>query len=112
MITISLELIVSLTAFILTIIGAVWKVSQVVNTFKNALIKLEEHNIARDKYIKEIREQLISLEGNHDGTIKAMISNVRAIEKTSGKVDAMWVTLQRLFPDKVPPRMSDKEQAS
>lgn len=109
MITISLELIISLSAFVLTIVAAVWKVSQVVNVFKNALIKLEDHNVARDKLINDIREHLISLEGNHDGTIKAMISNVRALERTSGKVDAMWLTLQKLFPEQVPARVSDND---
>lgn len=57
----------------------------------------------------EGRERDISkIEGSLDTTRKDMMQLVSAIHQSTSSLDALWRTLQTLFPGQVPARASDK----
>jgi chromosome segregation ATPase len=57
----------------------------------------------------EGRERDISkIEGSLDTTRKDMMQLVSAIHQSTSSLDALWRTLQTLFPGQVPTRASDK----
>jgi len=93
----------------------VWKLSKAVSAFENGLNILARENDSLKKKVVELTDEFNNyksesarLEGMHEGTMKALMANVRDLQKATSNIDALWVTLKNLFPGKVPPRTSDK----
>jgi hypothetical protein len=58
--------------------------------------------------LDEREKDYLRLEGQIDGARKNILELTGGIRETKASLDALWLTLQRLFPDKVPGRLSDK----
>lgn len=68
------------------------------------------HDFITLKATLDAREKdLLRLEGVSDGTRKDLLTVIKDLQTVVGKIDAMWLTMQRIFPDKVPARASDKK---
>ena len=64
--------------------------------------------VALKTKLEEREKDITRLEGVSDATRKDLMETVKALQAAKAAVDAMWLTLQRLFPDKVPARAVDK----
>ena len=58
--------------------------------------------------ISEREKDIVRLEGAVDVTQRNLLETIGIVREASGSLDAMWRTLQRLFPSEVPKRASDK----
>jgi len=115
MISVDIEQLVTFGTIIVAFSTIAWRISRLVTVFENGLNDLKRENDNLKDRLQDIqdsfnihKQEFARLEGMHDSTLKALISTVRDLQTATGKVDAMWLTLQRLFPDKVPARLSDK----
>lgn len=58
--------------------------------------------------IQEREKDLLRLEGVSDAARRDMLETIKSLERVTAKIDAMWLTLQRLHPEHVPKRASDR----
>jgi len=77
------------------------KVGKLANTLTQNTIELRVGIEQREK-------ELLRLEGCIDSQRKDMAQLIASFHRVSSSLDAMWLTLQRLHPDDVPKRASDR----
>lgn len=71
-------------------------------------LKLTEAITVLTVKLDEREKDTIKLEGAIDAQRKDMVSIITSLHKTSSSLDALWKTMQNLYSDKVPRRLSDK----
>jgi hypothetical protein len=57
---------------------------------------------------EQIEAGFLRMEGANDENRKNILELTMKVSETKASFDALWLTLQRLFPDKVQPRLSDR----
>lgn len=72
---------------------------------------LSRHLAALTAKLEEREKDINKLEGALDVSRKDIVLLVSSLQQSTSSLDAMWRTLQKLFPDQVPQRMSDKSFA-
>lgn len=78
------------------------KLADAYTNLGNSIVRLETKLEEREKDISR-------LEGALEVGRKDMINVITSLQQCTSSLDAMWRTLQGLFPDKVPARMSDRK---
>jgi hypothetical protein len=58
--------------------------------------------------LEEREKDSLRMEGAIDETRKNILELTGGIRESKASLDALWLTLQKLFPDKVPARLSDR----
>lgn len=61
--------------------------------------------------LDEREKDINKLEGALEASRKDIVLLVSSLQQTTSSLDAMWRTLQKLFPDQVRQRLSDKSLA-
>lgn len=59
--------------------------------------------------LKEREKDIGKIEGRIDQIGTLMLNQVAAVKEATSSLDAVWRTLQGLYPDKVPKRLSDRK---
>jgi hypothetical protein len=73
----------------------------VLNQMTRALITHTEQLDARERDLRK-------LEGAIEVQRRDLVGIIASLQQSTGSLDAMWRTLQNLFPERVPRRASDK----
>jgi hypothetical protein len=60
--------------------------------------------------LDEREKDIVKLEGSIDTQRKDMIHLISALQQSSGSLNALWRTMQSLFPQDVPKRASDEHR--
>jgi seryl-tRNA synthetase len=71
-------------------------------------VKLTESITILSVKLEEREKDTMKLEGAIDAQRKDMVSVITSLQRTSSSLDALWRTMQNLYSDKVPRRISDK----
>lgn len=104
-------------------VGALWW--KITRAFARAGIDIEGMKAGMDKMahttleltkavvqlstkLDEREKDIYKLEGSLDGQRKDMLQVISGLQQATGSLDALWRTLQKLYPDKVPQRASDR----
>jgi uncharacterized membrane protein YqjE len=108
-------------AYIVSIVIAIWRVSArfakheeiLKNTTDNlrAVIK-SQREIIKDLGAIEVKmvereKDIAKVEVGIDSTRRDIYDLIKETQKSQSKIDALWATVQGIFPDKVPKRLSD-----
>lgn len=116
-----LEIIGAIATGLITLGAAWWKFSRWVHDLEtssqNSKTELEAISKSVDKMaealtvlavkLDEREKDLLKLEGSLEVQRKDFVSVITSLQKTSSSLDALWRTMQAVYPDKVPRRLSD-----
>lgn len=122
-IKIAIEIASVIGTIIMGFAALIWKVSRyfhhnnarlsnvatVVKNLAETVTKLDRSIVAMKTSLERHEKDVLKLEGVSDATRRDLLEVVKTLERTTSKIEAMWLTLQRLFPDKVPSRVVDRQ---
>jgi len=105
-------------------LALLWKVSRYFHTNDTRLDRLasvvvdlakSQEQAGRDfaamrVMLQEREKDTMRLEGITDATRKDLMTVTGDLRNTVDKIEALWLTLQQLFPDQVRPRLSDRKR--
>lgn len=82
--------------------------NRLLKEFGATISKLSETHTVMTVKLEEREKDLLKLEGALEVQRKDMIGVITSLQKTAGSLDALWRTMQNVYPDQVERRMSDK----
>lgn len=85
------------------------KMAHVVGEVTKAADNLSKDFISLHHSLQAREKDVLRLEGVAEATRRDLMETTRTLERTTSKIEAMWFTLQKLFPDQVPARVVDRK---
>jgi seryl-tRNA synthetase len=58
--------------------------------------------------MQEREKEISKIDACIDGTRKDIYELIKETQKNQSKIEALWTTMQNIFPDKVPKRAADR----
>jgi hypothetical protein len=82
--------------------------NKILKDFGEVIQRLSDTNTVFTVKLEEREKDLMKLEGALEIQRRDMVGVITSLQKTAGSLDALWKTMQSVYPDKVPRRLSDK----
>lgn len=118
-----ISLIGQIVAYVISILIAIWRVSarfaRTEEVLKSTARTLEKVVSSQKKLISELsameiklserEKEIMKLDASIEATRRDIFQLIKDYQKNFSTLEALWLTMQNLFPDKVPQRITDRK---